>query len=106
MGFHRLAIMDIENGGQPFYRDGVYCICNGEIYNYKQLIKDIIFPLKQIVIVKYYYIYILKDKILTLLDGVFAFVIYDTVNNIVFAGRDPIGVRSLYYTLDKSGLEF
>src|SRR3990172_10313789 len=43
LGFHRLAIMDISaKGNQPFYYvrdDGscVYCVCNGEIYDYKKL---------------------------------------------------------------------
>ena len=68
--------MDIENGGQPFYRDGVYCICNGEIYNYKQLIKDYNLPVKtnsdcEVLL----HLYFERQDFATLLDGVFAFVI-------------------------------
>src|ERR1700722_10141624 len=38
-GFKRLSIIDISNGSQPMFgRDGdVMMICNGEIYNYKEL---------------------------------------------------------------------
>ena len=36
LGFHRLAIMDLENSGmQPFEYDGSYVVCNGEIYDFK-----------------------------------------------------------------------
>src|SRR3989338_6753085 len=42
MGFHRLAIMDLsEKGNQPFCVEKeekrIHVVCNGEIYNYKQL---------------------------------------------------------------------
>ena len=45
IGFHRLSIMDLStNGDQPFlYEDNqktIFCLCNGEIYNYKELIKE------------------------------------------------------------------
>ena len=36
LGFHRLAINGLDDtSNQPFYIDGIYLICNGEIYNYK-----------------------------------------------------------------------
>ena len=42
IGFHRLAINGIDNkSNQPFYKNDVYLICNGEIYNYKQLYADL-----------------------------------------------------------------
>ena len=38
--FHRLSINDLsENGNQPFETTQYIIMCNGEIYNYKQLIK-------------------------------------------------------------------
>ena len=41
-GFHRLAINGLtEAGMQPFVKDGVVLMCNGEIYNYKELYQDI-----------------------------------------------------------------
>ena len=37
-GFHRLAINGLnKESDQPFYIDGIYLICNGEIYNYRKL---------------------------------------------------------------------
>ena len=43
IGFHRLSIMDTTlNGSQPFELNNndrtIYSMCNGEIYNYKELI--------------------------------------------------------------------
>ena len=39
LGFHRLAINGVnEKNPQPFFIDGVYLVCNGEIYNHKSLI--------------------------------------------------------------------
>ena len=38
LGFHRLSINGLNaDSNQPFYKNGVYVICNGEIYNYKQI---------------------------------------------------------------------
>jgi len=37
-GFHRLAINGLNNkSNQPFCISGIYLICNGEIYNYREL---------------------------------------------------------------------
>ena len=42
IGFHRLAINGLnDESNQPFYKEGVYLICNGEIYNYKGLYEDL-----------------------------------------------------------------
>lgn len=38
LGFHRLSIMGLdESGMQPFYRDGSYAVCNGELYGFRKL---------------------------------------------------------------------
>ena len=42
LGFHRLAINGLDSASnQPFYEDNVYLICNGEIYNYRELFSSI-----------------------------------------------------------------
>ena len=40
LGFHRLAINGVgdEQSNQPFFIDGIYLVCNGEIYNHKQIL--------------------------------------------------------------------
>jgi asparagine synthase (glutamine-hydrolysing) len=103
MGFHRLAINGLnENGMQPFFKDGVYLICNGEIYNYKQLYKEIgvtdyeNYGSDCMVILDYYLKYGLEYTI-SRLQGVFAFVILDTIKGNMYIARDRVGIRSLYW---------
>ena len=105
LGFHRLAINGLNNeSNQPFCISGVYLICNGEIYNYRELynilkINDFSFCPRstsdcEVIIHIYlkYGIYYLLD----ILDGVFGFVLYDTNINVMYVARDPYGVRPLY----------
>ena len=44
LGFRRLAIIDLKEGGQPFYNEtgNIVSICNGEIYNYRELRDELI----------------------------------------------------------------
>jgi len=113
-GFHRLSINDLsELGDQPFSfeSDGLHLICNGEIYNYKELTNMYGFSTKSnsdCEIILHMYKHFGIEKTITSLDGVFAFIIYDESKDVVFAGRDPIGVRPLFigYDTDNSGILF
>jgi asparagine synthase (glutamine-hydrolysing) len=103
MGFHRLAINGLnEVANQPLTIDNVSLICNGEIYNYKDLYNVIgIKPLSSSDCEVIIHLYILFgiEYTLNLLDGVFAFVLFDNRNidyPIVHVARDPYGVRPLY----------
>jgi asparagine synthase (glutamine-hydrolysing) len=100
LGFTRLCINDLsENGDQPFYKNGIYLICNGEIYNFRQLIDENKFEMNSSsdceVIIDLYLKYGMNECC-TKLDGVFSFVIVDTIQNKVFACRDRFGVRPGY----------
>ena len=101
-GFQRLKINDLVSGMQPFDIDNIVLICNGEIYNHKQL-KTIWFPLDKkyqsesdCEIIIHLYKLIGIEQTLNLLDGVFAFVLYDKSKDLLFVCRDRIGVRPLY----------
>jgi asparagine synthase (glutamine-hydrolysing) len=105
LGFHRLAIngLNIESNQPIVYKD-IVLICNGEIYNYKNLYIDMnITPITESdceVIIHLYLKYGIEQT-LTMLDGEYAFVLFDNrindeiINNIYIA-RDPFGVRPLY----------
>jgi asparagine synthase (glutamine-hydrolysing) len=104
LGFHRLAINGLNNASnQPIIIDNIALICNGEIYNYKELYKLIqIEPETDSdceVIIHMYKKYGI-DQTLQMLDGVFAFVLCDQrITNYVaktYIVRDPYGVRPLY----------
>jgi asparagine synthase (glutamine-hydrolysing) len=81
LGFHRLAINGLnDESNQPLVFNDIVLICNGEIYNYKELYKLLeITPNTQSdceVIIHLYNLYGI-EKTLQLLDGVFSFILYD-----------------------------
>lgn len=105
MGFHRLAINGLNSkSNQPMIMDDITLICNGEIYNYKELYELLdVTPSTDSdceVIIHLYMKYGI-DQTLQMLDGVFAFVLcdYDINNNYAktYIARDPYGVRPLYF---------
>ena len=106
LGFHRLAINGLnEFSNQPLVINDIVLICNGEIYNYKQLYKIMDIEPETgsdcEVIIHLFLMYGIEQT-LTMLDGVFAFVLFDNrtsedTNNKVYVARDPFGVRPLYY---------
>ena len=102
--FFRLSINDLsENGNQPFETDDYIIMCNGEIYNYKFLIKTFNLQCKSSsdceVICKLYETHS-PHELAKLLDGVFAISIYDK-KQMLFLIRDRIGVRPLFYSVNK-----
>ncbi len=100
IGFHRLAINGLDEcSNQPIVIGNIKLICNGEIYNYKELYKNLgVTPFTNSdceVIIHCYKKYGI-DYTLQLLDGVFAFVLLDNNNDTIFVARDPYGVRPMY----------
>ena len=106
LGFHRLAINGVEDelANQPFNIDGIYLICNGEIYNYKQIINILnITPKSKSdceVIIHLYKKFGIQQT-LQMIDGVFAFVLFDTNTKQIFVARDTYGVRPLFVNIFK-----
>ena len=105
LGFHRLSINGLDElSNQPITINDITLICNGEIYNYKDLYHYLNIESKtnsdcEIIIHLYEKFGI--EQTLRMLDGVFAFIIVDSrINNvtpIIHIARDPFGVRPLYY---------
>lgn len=134
LGFHRLAIMDPTfTSNQPYILEDndrtIIFLCNGEIYNFKELIKyhnlDIISNSDCLVIPKLYIKYtknILSDttdieKFNNLfyydkmnIKGEFAFILleFDKFQNLnhIIIGRDEIGIRPLYFNVDSEDFIF
>tara|TARA_B110001450_G_scaffold74540_3_gene71038 strand:+ start:17 stop:1693 length:1677 start_codon:yes stop_codon:yes gene_type:complete len=110
LGFHRLAINGLNTkSNQPFEINNCVLICNGEIYNFQQLAFDNNVTLETgsdcEIILHLYKLYGIEYTI-QLLDGVFAFILYDIKKNLVFVGRDPYGVRPLYYFYENNTIGF
>ena len=111
LGFHRLAINGLDEiSDQPMNIDNnITLICNGEIYNYKELFET----MGQVpatnsdceVILHLYRRYGIEQT-LQMLDGVFGFVIYDfsdVDNKKIYVARDPYGVRPLFKLYSSKG---
>ena len=104
LGFHRLAINGLNsNSNQPLTLGNVTLICNGEIYNYKELYNILeIEPDtdSDCEVILHLYIRFGIERTLQMLDGVFALILldYDIHSNCIklYAARDPYGVRPLY----------
>ena len=105
LGFHRLAIngYNDSNSNQPFNINNIHLICNGEIYNWKELYEIVnVKPHSKSdceIIIHLYQKYGIKQT-LQMLDGVFAFLLYDANNNKIFIARDTYGVRPLFIKED------
>ena len=107
LGQTRLSILDLTSGHQPMFdkKFDMAIIFNGEIYNYRELKKDLekrgyVFSTKSDteVILKTYIEY--GNNCPKYLDGMFAFVIWDNKKNQLFMARDRFGKKPLYYTFD------
>ena len=109
LGFDRLAIMGLTpDGMQPFHRDGSWVVCNGELYGFRAMKKELegrgyafcsgsdcelLLPLYE-----EYGLDLFRH-----LDAEFACLIYDGKTGRTIAARDPIGIRPLYYGYSESG---
>ena len=109
----RLSIIDLnDRSNQPFYStDKRYVIIfNGEIYNYKYLRRKLSLHYKfktssdtEVLLAAYI---IWKEKCLNLLEGAFAFCIYDKLLKKNFLARDRFGQKPLYYLVKKNTILF
>lgn len=109
LGFQRLSIMDLSfSGMQPYTRKTDASICNGEIYGFRELKKELIEKGHQFIsdcdceiLLPMYYEYGLD--MFSKLDAEYAAIIYDGKKNRFIAARDPIGIRPLFYGYSESG---
>ena len=105
----RLSIVDPGNGAQPLYnpeRTHVLAV-NGEIYNHKELEKTLTVDFQfqtgsdcEVILAKY------KEKGAAFLDeinGIFAFILYDAVEDAYLIGRDHMGIIPMYMGYDERG---
>jgi asparagine synthase (glutamine-hydrolysing) len=110
LGFHRLSIMGLTPSGmQPFYLDGSYVVCNGEIYGFQKLKDELIekgYTFESDsdceILLPLYREY--GVEMFKMLDAEFACIIFDGETKEYIAARDPIGIRPLYYGYDRNGV--
>lgn len=100
LGHRRLSIIDLKNGKQPYTYKKYTIVYNGELYNTEEIRNK----LKEKytfettcdteVLLKGYIEY--KEKILDMIEGIYAFAIY--YDDKIFLARDRVGVKPLFYT--------
>jgi asparagine synthase (glutamine-hydrolysing) len=113
LGARRLSILDVPGGHQPLSNeDGtVWAALNGEIYNYKELHRDLEARGHRFrsqgdteTLVHLYEEH--GDALLEHLNGMFALAIWDARQRRLLLARDRVGIKPLYYYEDAAGLVF
>ena len=112
-GHARLSIIDLAGGDQPLFNEdrSVSVICNGEIYNYRELTARLKegghqFRTGSDCEVLAHLWEEFGTGMLDQLRGMFAFVLYDRNQQIVFGARDRFGQKPLYYHRSREGFSF
>jgi asparagine synthase (glutamine-hydrolysing) len=114
IGHRRLSIIDLSAAGhQPMsYEDGRYVISfNGEIYNYPELKAELItsgYTFKtgsdtEVILAAFSR---WGTRSFALLNGMFAFALWDNATSALYLVRDSIGMKPLYYAATAEGIAF
>ncbi|MGO1950817.1 MAG: asparagine synthetase B family protein, partial [Mycobacteriaceae bacterium] len=119
-GFNRLSIIDLEHSHQPLQwdpegSDGAesrYSLTfNGEIYNYLELREELEAEGygfhtdgdSETIVVGYHH---WGADVVNHLRGMFAFAVWDAQERTMFLGRDPFGIKPLFYATTEAGTVF
>lgn len=104
LGMRRLSIIDVSGGHQPLFNEdrSLVIVVNGEIYNYVELMRDLkarghVFTTASD---GETILHLYEDKgvdCLADLRGMFAFILWDRKQRRVFAARDRVGIKPLYF---------
>ncbi len=114
LGFNRLSIIDVAHSHQPLhYANGRYTIVfNGEIYNYLELRAELVerhgamFATDgdtEAVVAAYHQ---WGPGAVRRLRGMFAFLIWDAHERVLFGARDPFGIKPLFLASGPAGVAF
>lgn len=107
----RLAVLDLKTGRQPMSAEGVSVVFNGEIYNYREIRRELIGLGRQFettsdteVLLKAYLEF--GPDCVKRFNGMFAFVLYDRPRKRLMAARDHFGLKPLYFAENENGWFF
>lgn len=105
LGMRRLSIIDVAGGHQPIHNsdETKWIVFNGEIYNYQELRRDLDkrghkFYTRSDTEAVVHLFDRYGRECLDHLRGMFAFAIWDTVDNSIFLARDRVGKKPLLYS--------
>jgi asparagine synthase (glutamine-hydrolysing) len=105
LGHTRLAVIDVQGGHQPMRSpDGRHTLVfNGEIYNYQELRRELIqagfrFATDSDTEVLLHGFAKWGSDLVPRLNGMFAFAVWDALEQTLFAARDRIGIKPFFYS--------
>ena len=110
LAHRRLSIIDLSGGHQPMFNqiETIGVVFNGEIYNFKELSEELI------TLGHHFNTHSDTETIIhawaewgvecvNRFRGMFAFAVWDKVNDSLFIARDRLGIKPLYYSLLDNG---
>jgi asparagine synthase (glutamine-hydrolysing) len=112
LGHRRLSIIDLsEKANQPMEYDNLVIIYNGEVYNFKEIRKELekvgyafLSSSDTEVVLKAFHFW--GQDALNKFNGMFAFCIFDKKNEQIYLARDRAGVKPLFYYFNGNILLF
>jgi asparagine synthase (glutamine-hydrolysing) len=106
LGIHRLRVIDLQGGKQPVTNETstVWAVMNGEIYNYRELREELINKGHRFVsrCDTEVLVHLYEEEgegMVHRLRGMFAFALWDRVEQCLLLARDRLGIKPLYYTV-------
>lgn len=107
LGHRRLAVIDVNGGGQPLANEdaSIWAAANGEFYNFRELRGDLtsrghVFRTASDTECLVHLYEEFGDRCVDRLAGMFAFALWDEPRRRLLIARDRLGVKPLYYFLD------
>lgn len=107
----RLAVIDVEKGSQPMQFGKYIIVYNGELYNTEEVREALVSCGYEFdthcdteVVLKAFDKW--QEESVKKLNGIFAYAVYDVQSKRLFAARDRIGVKPLYYAKKGDQLSF
>ncbi len=111
LAHRRLSIIDLANGHQPLTKDGLTLCYNGELYNYRELRKDLAASGASFVTSSDTEVVLEAWRrwgtgCLNRFRGMFAFAMFDESSGSLYVARDQLGIKPLHYFKRKNGVVF
>ncbi len=113
IGMRRLSIIDLSGGHQPLSNEdgSLVLVCNGEIYNFRELRTELqaqghrfrTHSDSEVVLHGYAQ---WGEQVVTRLNGMFGFALWDSRRQMLLIGRDRLGIKPIYWLNDGKRVAF